>query len=178
MIKKSSTLNKLIILVFFQIFVSSNGFSQILTSDTLKNTDKYSKYILLSKQMLASIKKNKISVINKYFEYPGLHNKKTLKYELSWVHKLLQNPNNVALQSVVLEKSDIPFSGLLFKMIKLRITYSLGRSGCIDQTFNNTITISFYDVSKEENHFELSFENCRESEKLKREILAIPVPKN
>jgi len=79
---------------------------------------------------------------------------------------------------MVLEYYDIPLADRIFCHTVLNITYYLGRYGCSDPSFTNTLTISFSDVSKGEENFEFIFINCRESEKIKKAILRIPVPKN
>jgi hypothetical protein len=79
---------------------------------------------------------------------------------------------------MILETSEIPFSGHIFKETVLNITYSIGRASCADPLFDNTLTIGFYDISKNEENFELTVERCSESEKMKKAILDVPVPKN
>ena len=158
--------------------MSSNVYCQGgITFDTLKNDNGYKRYIDLSKQILNSIKINEDSVINEYLRNLSLYERKNLKYNLSLVHGLLQNNNHVFLKSLVLVKSKLPYPGYDFNNTEIEVTYSLGRSGCIDPSFENTITIGFYDISKKEKNFEFYFKNCHEMEKVKKEILAIPVPK-
>jgi len=162
-------------LIIFTIvsFITSNSFSQTIKRDTLRNDKKYLSYTILAKKILMLIEENEDKVIEKYFEHPGTYSRANLKYNLSWVHKILQNNKHVSLKSMVLIKSEIPLSGNTFKNTDLSFTYSLGRFGCSDPTYDNNISIIFSDVEKAETHFDFIFDNCRESEKLKSEILNI-----
>jgi hypothetical protein len=174
---KSFVLSKIAFMIFAGLFSFTNSFSQKITFDTIRNADNYRKYILLSKQMLQSIKENEDTILNKCVENDSSINRLDLKENLSWVHKLLQD-SSASLKWIILEKASLPFPNYAFKTTVLDITYTLGRSDCTDPMYDNSIIISFYDISKGEEKFDLIFNNCIKSEKRKKAILAIPLPKD
>ena len=175
--RKTSILGKLIIL-FILMFGFTNSYCQKITFDTVKNYSHYTKYISLSRQMLNELKEDADAPLNKYFQYHGSNNEKYLKRNLLAVHEFLTHNVHGSLKSLIIEKSRLPLSGHVFEVTVLNITYSFGRSNCVDPTFENTVTIEFYDISKGEEKFDFMFNNCLEREKLKKAILSVPVPEN
>ena len=78
MITRNSIQLRIILLISIGVCISFQTRSQILTFDTLKSDSAYVKYIVLSKQILSSIKKSEDQVIDKYLEHPGLYKKADL----------------------------------------------------------------------------------------------------
>ena len=174
MIKKNLIPNS--ILIILAIFLSTSLYVQTLSFDTLKNGKKFEKYIDLSKEMMLSVKNNKIFTLNQYLKKTGTYEKKNLSRNLSYVHQILKNGSYYFIKSVVLESYIIPFSDNVFKKQELRITYSIGKNSCTSPMFDNTITFIFFDVAKEEENVEFEFQNCKDNEAIKKAILNIPVP--
>ena len=178
MTKKNLIQNKKLIIIFTILFIFTNSYSQQITFDTLKNHGNYTKYLSLSKKILDSFKKNPDMLLSKYIEHQGSHNKDYLKSNFSWVHELMMQNVKASIKSMILEKSELPFPNHPYKETSLSITYSFGRVNCVDTTFENTLMITFSDISKGEENFNFIFNNCLENEKVKKEILAVPTPKN
>ena len=101
-----------------------------------------------------------------------------MKLNFLWVHQLMVSGIKATIKSIVLEQSSLPLPNRTFKRTSLIITYSFGRANCFDPNYENSLIISFYDISKDEENYTLIFRNCIELERLKKHILELPLPKN
>jgi hypothetical protein len=132
--------------------------------------------LVLSKDVLKSLKENPDSLFSDYIIKNQGHNKDYFKLDFLWAHQLIVQNAPLHVKTVLLEKSELKFKDYFRKGVSLRIEYSLGRAACADPTYENTLTVIFDDILENDN-YSLEFESCADREKVIKAILAIPVPK-